>query len=139
MKARAALVMVVAVGAAMVVLSFLPACSQEMAPVFGGPDDVGFAQALWDLKTRINQNVGRDHYPKAFSGLLLGGGIKGGQRYGKTDETGENVVENLVHPSDFNATIGYALGLPLNQVLFSPSKRPFTAAHNGRPMVELFV
>ncbi len=87
---------------------------------------------------RINQNVGRDHYPKAFSGLLVGGGIVGGQKYGKTDETGENVIENPVDPADFNATIGYALGLPLNQVLYSPSKRPFTVAQNGRPLTELF-
>lgn len=87
---------------------------------------------------QINQNVGRDHYPKAFSGLLLGGGIRGGQRYGKTDETGENVVEGLVGPADFNATIGYALGLPLDQVLYSPSKRPFTVAHDGKPITELF-
>lgn len=87
---------------------------------------------------RINQNVGRDHYPKAFSGLLVGGGIAGGQKYGKTDETGENVIENPVDPADFNATIGYALGLPLNQVLYSPSKRPFTVAQNGKPLTQLF-
>lgn len=87
---------------------------------------------------RINQNVGRDHYPKAFSGLLLGGGIAGGQKYGKTDETGETVIENPVDAADFNATIGYALGLPLNQVLYSPSKRPFTVAQNGKPLTQLF-
>lgn len=87
---------------------------------------------------RINQNVGRDHFPKAFSGLLVGGGIAGGQKYGKTDETGENVIENPVDPADFNATIGYALGLPLNQVLYSPSKRPFTVAQNGKPLTQLF-
>ncbi len=87
---------------------------------------------------RINQNAGRDHYPKAFSALLLGGGVAGGQKYGKTDETGENVVENPVDAADFNATIGYALGLPLNQVLYSPSKRPFTVAQNGKPLTQLF-
>ncbi|MCB1092279.1 MAG: DUF1501 domain-containing protein, partial [Verrucomicrobiae bacterium] len=86
----------------------------------------------------INQNVGRDHFPKAFSAALIGGGIKGGTVYGKTDETGENVVENPVGPAEINATIGYALGLPLNQVLYSPSKRPFTVAQNGKPIVELF-
>jgi hypothetical protein len=86
----------------------------------------------------INQNVGRDHYPKAFSALFVGGGIKGGTIYGKSDETGENVAENPVGPAEINATIGYALGLPLNQVLYSPSKRPFTVAQNGKPIVELF-
>ena len=39
---------------------------------------------------------------------------------------------------DFNASIGYALGLPLDQVLYSPSKRPFTVADKGQPVVGLF-
>lgn len=87
---------------------------------------------------RINQNAGRDHYPKAFSSVLVGGGVKGGLAYGKTDEGGENVIENPVKIPDFNATIAYALGLPLDQVLYSPSKRPFTVAHKGEPVLELF-
>jgi hypothetical protein len=87
---------------------------------------------------RINQNAGRDHYPKAFSSVLAGGGIKGGIAYGKTDEGGENVVENPLKIQDFNATIAYALGLPLDQVLYSPSKRPFTVASKGEPVLSLF-
>lgn len=87
---------------------------------------------------RINQNVGRDHYPKAFSSVLAGGGIKGGIAYGKTDEGAENVIENPVKIPDFNATIAYALGLPLDQVLYSPSKRPFTVAHKGEPVLGIF-
>ncbi len=87
---------------------------------------------------RINQNVGRDHYPKAFSAVLAGGGIVGGQKYGKSDEGGESVVEDLVSHADLNATIAYALGLPLNHVLYSPSKRPFTVAQNGKPVTKLF-
>lgn len=86
---------------------------------------------------RINQNAGRDHYPKAFSSVLAGGGVKGGTVYGKTDEGGENVVENPVKIPDFNATIAYAMGLPLDQVLYSPSKRPFTVAHKGEPVLDL--
>jgi hypothetical protein len=58
--------------------------------------------------------------------------------YGKTDEGGENVVENPVKIPDFNATVAYALGLPLDQVLYSPSKRPFTVASKGEPVLDLF-
>ncbi len=86
----------------------------------------------------INQNEGRDHHPKAFSCLMAGGGVRGGQRYGKTDETGSEVVENKVLVPDLNATIGYALGLPLDHVLYSPSKRPFTVADSGKPITSLF-
>jgi len=86
---------------------------------------------------KINQNAGRDHYPKAFSSVIWGGGIQGGQIYGKTDK-GIEVTENKVSPPDLNATIAYGLGLPLDQVLYSPTKRPFTIADKGKPITELF-
>ena len=86
----------------------------------------------------INPNEGRDHHPAAFTCLLAGGGIRGGQVYGKTNESGSEIIENKVRVQDFNATIGYALGLPLDTVLYSPSKRPFTVADKGRPVVQLF-
>lgn len=85
----------------------------------------------------INQNEGRDHYPKAFSCLLAGGGVKGGYVHGKTSPGGEEVEENPVKIPDFNSTVAYALGLPLDQVLYSPSKRPFTVAAKGKPVLEL--
>ncbi len=47
MKARAVGVMVLTAGVVMVALSFVPAFGQELEPVFGGPEDVGFAEALW--------------------------------------------------------------------------------------------
>ncbi|MES2735610.1 MAG: DUF1501 domain-containing protein [Verrucomicrobiota bacterium] len=119
--------------------------------------DKGLATLLQDLNSRgllkdtlvvltsefgrtpdINQNVGRDHYPKAFSAVLAGGGIAGGMTYGKTDKEGREVAENKVQISDFNATIAYALGLPLDQVIYSPSKRPFTIADKGQPITSVF-
>ncbi|MFT5124393.1 MAG: hypothetical protein ACI9TH_000317 [Kiritimatiellia bacterium] len=86
----------------------------------------------------INSNDGRDHSPTAFTGLLAGGGIAGGQVYGKTDEAGKQVVENQIKIPDFNATIAYALGLPLDEIVTSPSARPFTVAHKGTPVMDLF-
>ncbi len=86
----------------------------------------------------INQNEGRDHHPQAFSCALAGGGIKGGTVYGKTDERGAEILENPVEIPDLNATIAYALGMPLNQVVYSPSMRPFTIADKGKPVVDLF-
>jgi hypothetical protein len=86
---------------------------------------------------KINGNNGRDHYPKAFSSVIWGGGVKGGQVYGKTDR-GIEVTENKMGPPDLNATIGYALGLPLDTVIYSPSKRPFTVADKGQPVTSIF-
>jgi hypothetical protein len=87
---------------------------------------------------KINQNEGRDHYPKAFSSAMWGGGIKGGQTYGSTDR-GIEVKDNKITVPDFNATIAFALGLPLDTVLYSPTKRPFTVADKGQPITSLFV
>ncbi len=86
---------------------------------------------------KINQNQGRDHYP-VFSSVIIGGGIRGGITYGATDKDGAQVVADKVGPPDLNATIGYALGLPLDQVIYSPSKRPFTVADKGQPLTHLF-
>ena len=85
----------------------------------------------------INVNDGRDHYPKAFSCMLAGGGIRGGQIWGATDEEGREVIENKVEIPDFNATIAYALGLPLDEIIYSPTRRPFTLSDKGQPLTQL--
>ena len=82
--------------------------------------------------------AGRDHYPQAFSTVLAGGGIKGGVLYGETDDTCAGIVDKPVYHKDINATIGYAMGLPLEKILHSTSGRPFTAANKGKPLFELF-
>jgi hypothetical protein len=86
----------------------------------------------------INDNSGRNHHPTAFTCVLAGGGIRGGQVYGATDERGHGIAENGVTVPDFNATIAYALGLPLDKVVHSPSGRPFTVADKGNPIKALF-
>ena len=88
---------------------------------------------------KITPTVGRNHFPKAFSHLIAGGGIRGGQVYGKTNKTGTAVVENPVTAPDFNATIGHAMGLPYEDFLMSPSKRPFRlSGREGKPITKLF-
>ena len=86
----------------------------------------------------INVNDGRDHHPKAFTCLMAGGGVKGGYVHGASDERGMEVAEGGISVPDFNATIGYALGLPLDHVIYSPSMRPFTVADKGKPLPQLF-
>ncbi len=88
----------------------------------------------------INQNVnGRDHYSAR---LLRPAGpaaaSPGGRCYGKTDKEGREIIEGRTEIPDFNATIAYALGLPLDQIIYSPSKRPFTVCDKGQPITSLF-
>jgi len=87
----------------------------------------------------INANAGRDHHPGVFSGVFAGGGIKGGRFYGSSDKDGVTPDEDPVTISDFNATIAHALGLPLKKEFYSKSGRPFKVAHDGDPLLKLFV
>src|SRR6202043_911834 len=57
---------------------------------------------------------GRDHYPRAWSSVMAGGGIKGGQVIGKTDKEGAAVVEGKTSALDFLATVCSTLGINYN-------------------------
>jgi hypothetical protein len=87
---------------------------------------------------KINDRTGRDHYPKAFSCLLAGGGVQGGQAYGTTDKSGAEVVDNPIKIPQFNATIAHAMGLPIETILMSPSGRPFTVSNKAKPITAIF-
>ncbi len=86
----------------------------------------------------FNINSGRDHYPTAYSCVLSGGGIKGGVAYSETDGTGKKVKGPLVTPEDFIATIGHGLGINTEEVVYSPTQRPFTFGGKGKPVTALF-
>ena len=55
--------------------------------------------------------IGRDHHPYAFTALLAGGGIRGGQTYGKTDDIGYYITEDAVDVRDLQALILRQVGL----------------------------
>jgi hypothetical protein len=86
----------------------------------------------------INARGGRDHFPRCFSGMLAGGGVQGGQVFGRTDDRGMSVVEDPCSVTDFNATIATALGLSLEKRIYSPGGRPFLIANRGKPIEQLF-
>jgi uncharacterized protein (DUF1501 family) len=61
---------------------------------------------------------GRDHHKQGFSIWMAGGGIKGGQAYGATDELGYNATEKRVSVADLHATIFHLLGLDHERVTY---------------------
>ncbi|MGA0900529.1 MAG: DUF1501 domain-containing protein [Luteolibacter sp.] len=75
--------------------------------VFGGE----FGRTVYCQGKLSTTNYGRDHHPRAFSMWLAGGGIKGGQTYGETDEMSYNIVQNPVHIRDLHATMLDLLGI----------------------------
>jgi hypothetical protein len=70
-------------------------------------------------------NAGRDHHPLAYSMWLAGGGIKGGQVIGKTDELGFHIVEDKVHTHDLQATILHTLGFDHTRLTYRHMGRDF--------------
>jgi hypothetical protein len=88
---------------------------------------------------KIDSRKGRGHYPKAFSSIIAGAGVKNGIIYGKTDDRGETVVENPVSAQAFNATLAKLAGLNLEKEIYSPDNRPFTVARGGKVIKELMV
>ena len=79
---------------------------------------------------------GRQHWPKCFSSILAGAGIKGGNVYGKTNRKGEYPTDNPVRPEELAATIYHALDIPINDPLdASGISRTLTS---GEPIMDLF-
>ena len=72
-----------------------------------------------------NANPGRDHNAKGFSLWLAGGGVKGGNIYGSTDEFGANAVDNPVHIHDLHATILRLLGFDHTKLTYRYNGRDF--------------
>jgi hypothetical protein len=78
-----------------------------------------------DNSVRDAKTVGRDHHPFAFSVWLAGGGVKGGQVIGKTDELGFGVTEDPVHFNDFHATLLHLFGLNHERLTYRFKGRDF--------------
>jgi hypothetical protein len=81
---------------------------------------------------------GRDHWPRAVSLLMSGGGIPGGQVVGSTDVHGADVTSRRVGVRDFMATIYRHLGIDAERLVISDrTGRPVAALPDGRPIPEL--
>lgn len=76
----------------------------------------------------INPSAGRDHFPQAWTTVLAGGGIAGGQAYGRTSQDGNTVEENPTSVQDLLSTLCQAVGVGSDASNMSPSGRPIPIA-----------
>ncbi|MCA9139681.1 MAG: DUF1501 domain-containing protein [Planctomycetales bacterium] len=88
---------------------------------------------------KINNDAGRDHWPKVFSVLLAGGGIKGGMIYGASDSTAAEPEENAVSPADLATTMYRLLGIVADKELMAPGDRPIEIVDGGKLIEPLMV
>lgn len=73
----------------------------------------------------VRNEDGRDHNATGFSMWMAGGGVKGGQRYGATDDFGIAAVEQKFHVHDFHATALHQLGLDHTKLTYRYAGRDF--------------
>jgi uncharacterized protein (DUF1501 family) len=118
--------------------------------------DQAFATLITDLKNRgmldstlvmvssefgrtpkINGTAGRDHWPKVFSVVLAGGGIKKGFVYGKSDATATEPDEDGLTVEDLAHTVYNCLGIDADKKLMSPGDRPIDIVREGHTRKEL--
>ena len=89
-------------------------------------------------RPQISQNnAGREHWPYCYSGLLAGGGIRGGAVYGASDKHAAYPAVDPVSPHEYAATMLHALGVPQDLVLHDRAARPHRV-YAGRPIEALF-
>jgi uncharacterized protein (DUF1501 family) len=87
---------------------------------------------------RINPNTGRDHYPRAFTVALAGGGVKGGQVIGATTDDGTSVKERPVTVPDLFCTFCHALKINPRKENIGTLNRPVKIVDGGEAVKELF-
>ncbi|MGQ0635434.1 MAG: DUF1501 domain-containing protein [Planctomycetaceae bacterium] len=82
--------------------------------VWGGE----FGRTIYCQGALTQTNYGRDHHPRNFCMFLAGGGIKGGQVYGETDDFSYSASDRPVHVNDLNATLLHCLGIDHDRFSF---------------------
>jgi hypothetical protein len=85
--------------------------------------------------TQEEDNAGRDHHPNAYSMWLAGGGVRGGQVIGATDELGFFITERPVHVHDLQATILHVLGFDHTRLTYRHMGRQFRLTDVGGNVV----
>jgi uncharacterized protein (DUF1501 family) len=120
------------------------------------PFDQGFGTLIRDLDRRglldstlvmvttefgrtpkINGTAGRDHYPKVFSIVMAGGGLKRGVVYGKSDSTSTEPAENPVTVEDWATTVYAQLGINADKELMAPGARPIEIVAEGHVLGDI--
>jgi hypothetical protein len=84
-----------------------------------------FGRTVYSQGTLTETNYGRDHHPRAFTMWMAGGGVKGGQTYGETDDYSYNVVKNPVDIHDLHATILRCFGVDHTKLTYKYQGRRF--------------
>jgi hypothetical protein len=86
---------------------------------------------------KINKDAGRDHWPKVFSVVLAGGGIKKGYIHGASNSTATEPERDPIGPEDLATTLYHQIGIVADKELMAPGGRPIEIVDGGKVRTEL--
>lgn len=125
-------------------VGLIPTFDQAFAALISDLHDRGLldetlviAMGEFGRTPKLNARAGRDHWPRVFSAMLAGGGIRGGQVIGASDRVGESPADNPVTPADLACTIYTLLGVDPDRELHTQDGRPVQINQGGRLIREL--
>jgi hypothetical protein len=124
----------------------LPAFDQGFAALIRDLDGRGLLDSTlvcvaseFGRTPKINGTAGRDHWPKVFSVVMAGGGIKKGIVYGTSNATGSEPEDDPLTVEDWATTMYHCLGIVADKELMAPGDRPIEIVNDGNLRKDLLV
>ncbi|WP_425614383.1 DUF1501 domain-containing protein [Anatilimnocola sp. NA78] len=125
--------------------SLLPELDQGLAGLFTTLDQKGllasttvFVIGEFGRTPKINDKAGRDHWPRAMFALMAGGGIRGGQVLGASDDKGQGPAGDGFTPDQLAASFYHSLGIDFRKEYHTSTGRPVTIVREGSVIPALF-
>ena len=122
----------------------MPAFDQAFATLINDLDRTGLLKETLVMVSsefgrtpKINAQAGRDHYPKVFSVVLAGGGVKGGYIHGSSNSTASEPEESPMGCEDLFTTVYHCMGIVADKELMAPGDRPIEIVDGGKVIKEL--
>ena len=116
----------------------MPALDQGLSALLGDLSSRGLldetlvmVSSEFGRTPKVNKDAGRDHWPKVFSVMLAGGGIKGGMIHGASDSTAAEPDRDAVSPADLATTMYRLMGIVSDKELMAPGGRPIEIVDGG--------
>ena len=122
----------------------MPTVDHAVATLIKDLDERGLLDTTLVLLTsefgrtpKINPNAGRDHWPRVFSIMMAGGGVKRGVIHGSSDALGGEPEEDRVSVADMATTVYNQLGITADKEIMAPGDRPIEIVAGGRVLDEI--
>jgi len=125
--------------------TLLPQLDAGLSALFLGLEQKGLLASTAVLVTgefgrtpKVNMRAGRDHYPRAMTMLMAGGGVRGGQAIGESDKKGQGPKHEAIRPDDVAASLYQCLGIDHRKEYVTSTGRPVMIVRDGAPIARLF-